>query len=177
MILLLLRLSMCPSSPSQLLLPPAAAWFISFKRANTSSSPRTVMVMLLLWAMIEIERAEGYQMWMEEADLHRHRRIVVCRRVDFYFEFLPAKSRSRFLFWISSRQIDESISILNFFPPNQGASTRGINNGGYSILWVHVVVVLCLRTIAAEMNAKIKIWATEMCKRMKIALCVHLFFT
>jgi hypothetical protein len=29
--------------------------------------------------------------------------------VDFYFEFLPAKS-----------QIEESISILNFFPPNRG---------------------------------------------------------
>ncbi len=27
------------------------------------------------------------------------------RGVDFYFEFLPAKSRSRFLFWISSRQL------------------------------------------------------------------------
>jgi hypothetical protein len=39
------------------------------------------------------------------------------RGVDFYFEFLPAKSWSRFLFLISSRQIVVSISILNFFPP------------------------------------------------------------
>jgi hypothetical protein len=30
---------------------------------------------------------------------------------DFYFGFLPAKSRSRFLLRISSRQIEESISI------------------------------------------------------------------
>ncbi len=38
------------------------------------------------------------------------------RGVDFYFEFLPAKS-----------QIEESISILNFFPPNRGRIQLSIN--------------------------------------------------
>jgi hypothetical protein len=33
-------------------------------------------------------------------------------------DFFPPKSRSRFLLLISSRQIDESISIADFFPPN-----------------------------------------------------------
>ena len=50
--------------------------------------------------------------WMLEA--------VLEESISMYFEFLPAKSRSRFLFWIPSRQIEESISILNFFPPNRG---------------------------------------------------------
>ena len=55
------------------------------------------------------------------------------RGVDFYLQFLPAKLTSRFLLPISfrqiilltsrypllsSRQIDESISIADFFPPN-----------------------------------------------------------
>ncbi len=35
---------------------------------------------------------------------------------------VPAKSRSRFLLPISSRQIDESISIADFFPPNESIS-------------------------------------------------------
>ena len=39
---------------------------------------------------------------------------------DFYCRLLPAKLTSRFLLPISSRQIDESISILNFFPPKRG---------------------------------------------------------
>ncbi len=37
---------------------------------------------------------------------------------DFYCRFLPAKLTSRFLLPISSRQIEESISIADFFPPN-----------------------------------------------------------
>jgi hypothetical protein len=32
--------------------------------------------------------------------------------------FLPAKLTSRFLLPISSRQIEETISIADFFPPN-----------------------------------------------------------
>jgi hypothetical protein len=34
------------------------------------------------------------------------------------FPQLPAKLTSRFLLPVSSRQIDESISIAGFFPPN-----------------------------------------------------------
>ena len=35
------------------------------------------------------------------------------------FEFLPAKSRSRYFEFLPAK-IEESISILNFFPPNRG---------------------------------------------------------
>jgi hypothetical protein len=41
-------------------------------------------------------------------------------------EFLPAKLSSRFLLPISSRQIDWSISIADFFPPNRGANMYGL---------------------------------------------------
>ena len=37
---------------------------------------------------------------------------------SFYCRFLPAKLKSRFLLPISSRQIDESISIADFFQPS-----------------------------------------------------------
>ena len=42
------------------------------------------------------------------------------KRVSYLLEFLPSKLSSRFLLTISSRQIDWSISIADFFPPNRG---------------------------------------------------------
>ena len=40
------------------------------------------------------------------------------KRGDPFLIFFPPNRGGPFLFWISSRQIEESISILNFFPPN-----------------------------------------------------------
>ena len=51
-------------------------------------------------------------------------RLAAAAAAGWFFpphcRFLPAKSRSRFLLPICSRQIDESISIADFFPPNRG---------------------------------------------------------
>jgi hypothetical protein len=42
-------------------------------------------------------------------------------------EFLPAKWKRRFLLPISSRQMEESMSIADFFPPNREQSTHNNN--------------------------------------------------
>ena len=61
--------------------------------------------------------------------------------VNFYFEFLPAKSRSRFLFWISSRQIQnqgddemksksKSIDFLSYHGRHYIDSTSTLTSNG-----------------------------------------------
>jgi hypothetical protein len=52
----------------------------------------------------------------------RRRMIIVVLVFESIVDsrFLPAKLTSRFLLPLSSRQIEKSISIADFFPPNRG---------------------------------------------------------